>query len=168
MSPTSSAATSLVAIPLSRGQVGELIRSASLSGPLQGFIANEALVATFALVESDNEQAEFATLQIASIAGLAAHGVRVVLIANVPKAEIPVPEDLLEAHNGAVQLTGLSARWVESFFTEDPNVDPAPAARACAGLDLDAAWEVAEVQELLGQTDLLWHSSAELGLISHD
>lgn len=147
----------LVCVPARRQQPDAL-----WGGVVQCFLANARLRETFDLgadAEAD-EEAERAALVVASLWALCQDQERFVLTAEVSASQLC---EGAEAGNGGASLTGLRREQVTAFFADDPSVDASAAARAAAGLDLDAAWDLPEVAELLGQ-DLLWHDIGEWGL----
>ncbi len=143
----------LVFVPVSAAELRQWAESGRLDGPHGAFAVTPALTQAFEL--SDPEDAEYAALCVASVAGLVAEGVRIVAVAE---AEVrPTADDF-----GGVVVTDLSFSAVTSLFGED--VDAAPAARAAAavaGLSLAEAWDAAEVTGLLADTDLLWYGPGE-------
>lgn len=155
----------LVFVPCTVEQATQLWRGGSLPG-CQGFSVTPQLQSTLGYGPADAEDAEYACMVLASIHGLASHGSRLVLVAEVAPATV---KPGAEADNGGVQLTGLARTSVRSFFTdEDSQPLLEPAARAAAGLPLDEAWERDEVQRLVRDADLLWHSVEELAVLGED
>lgn len=151
----------LVFVPTSREELVELSAGKPLTCPRSGYCATAELKDTFGL--DDEEEAEFAALQVASVACLTRQGERVVVTAKLPKSEVRPGADV---PNGEVQVCRLVLADVEAVFTdENPQVAQA-AARVVAGRDLDAAWSAPEVQHVLNEHDLLWHSVAELASLT--
>ncbi len=161
----------LVFVPCSTGQARALWQGESLA-TVQAFTVNPQLLAGLDGVH-DTEDAEHACAQLASLWGLARHGERLVLVAQVAAGSLGGSDDPeshnTEAHNGGVELGALTRQQVSSFFTDDPaNPDPERIAPLVKGLDVDACWELGEVQQLLRTADLLWHSVEELAVLGED
>ncbi|WP_420175400.1 DUF6912 family protein [Luteococcus sp. OSA5] len=148
--------TTLVLAPVSTGQAASLCRDGRLQG-CQAFTVNAQLLDTLDLSAADDEGAEYACMVLASVWGLATHGERLVLAAEVPAAQVAAGD---EAHNGGVQLRELSLRQVQSVFADER--EQPEAAAAVQGMSLDQAWETAAVQRLVREGDLLWHGAEEL------
>lgn len=109
--------------------------------------------------ESDQqEDAEYATLVLASVAALATHGERLVLVAEVDASFISPGEDLV---NGACVVSRVPQAAMTCWFGDSDDVDTGGAAAASRGLEIDIAWEMDEVQELLHGHDLLWNDVEE-------
>ncbi len=104
------------------------------------------------------EDAEYATLVLASVAALASHGERLVLVAEIDTTLISPGEDLA---NGECVVTRVPQAAMTCWFSDADEVDPAPAAAAAKGLEIDLAWEMDEVQDLLHGHDLLWNDVEE-------
>ncbi|WP_316668524.1 DUF6912 family protein [uncultured Propionibacterium sp.] len=151
----------IVLVPVDESRARRLaVRHQPLPGPVPVFVADQALCRTFG-VEPDSEEAELATLQVASVSALSLTGRRLVLSAQLPASLLGRPVDDAETANGAASLGQLAPRQVEAFFADDDRVDAGPAAAAAAGLGIDEAWGRAAVQDLLGEP-LLWHDISEL------
>ena len=104
------------------------------------------------------EDAEYATLVLASVAALAAHGERLVLVAEVDGSFISPGED---PSNGGCVVSRVPAAAMTCWFGDADDVDPTAAAAAARGLEIDIAWEMDEVQQLLHGHDLLWNDVEE-------
>lgn len=104
------------------------------------------------------EDAEYATLVLASVAALAAHGERLVLVAEVDSSLITPGDD---AVNGECLVSRVPQSAMTCWFSDSDEVDPGDAAAAAKGLDIDVAWEMPEVQALLHGHDLLWNDVEE-------
>ncbi|MEL4506064.1 hypothetical protein AAEX63_14665 [Luteococcus sp. H138] len=155
----------LVFVPCTADQAAILWRDGSLPG-CQAFSVTPQLQQTLGYGPADAEDAEYACLVLASVHGLASHGSRLVLVAEVAPATV---KPGAETDNGGVRLTGLARNSVRSFFTDqDPQPLLAPALAAVTGLSLDEAWERDEVQALIRDADLLWHSVEELAVLGKD
>lgn len=116
------------------------------------------LMAELGYEPSATEDAEYAALVLASVAGLAAYGERVVIVADVPPELIAPGED---SANGECLLTSCPPSAMTSWFCDVPGLDVSAAATAARDCAIDQAWELAEVQELLHAHDLLWNDVAE-------
>lgn len=139
--------------------------STILAGPVPAYSATRELADAFGYTPDMDEDAEHAALVLASVTGLIRYGRRVVLVADVPPGVVAPGDD---PANGAVTLERLEPRWIVSWFTDEASVDVTGAASAASGLDLDDAWDVAAVQELVASHDLLWHGPAELSAFGED
>ena len=104
------------------------------------------------------EDAEYATLVLASVAALASHGERLVLVAEVDSSFISPGDD---AVNGACVVSRVPQAAMTCWFGDADEVDSGDAAAAAKGLDIDIAWEMDEVQALLHGHDLLWNDVEE-------
>ncbi len=140
-------------VPLTRAEWDDLRAGQTLSSH-PAFAPTAALGRTFEL--DDLEEVERAALLVASVASLLRSGER--LVASVETA-FDVDAD---SHLGQAHVAGLTMGDVAAYFIDGPQAadDLAVAARAAASLDLDAAWELPEVQTLL-EHDLLWHGATE-------
>ncbi|MEL4357567.1 MULTISPECIES: DUF6912 family protein [unclassified Luteococcus] len=155
----------LVFVPVAPGQAASLLRDGSLPG-CQAFSVTPALRETLGHGPAEAEDSEYACLVLASVHGLATHGRRLVLVAEVAPATVKPGE---ETENGGVRLTGLARSSVRSFFTdEDPQPLAEAAATAIRGMGLDQAWETEQVQALVRGADLLWHAVEELPILGED
>lgn len=101
------------------------------------------------------EDAEYAALTLASIAGLAEFGVRLVVVAEVDEGLVEPGEDSL---NGECLLRDCPPSAITSWFADDegvrlPDVPPSSS--------IDDAWQMPAVQQLLAEHDLLWNDVAE-------
>ena len=72
----------LVFVPVSAGVLAAWAGCGSLAGPRRGFAVTPSMLAAFGLAEG--EDAEYTVLCIAGIAGLLAHGERLVAVAEAP------------------------------------------------------------------------------------
>lgn len=116
------------------------------------------LLAELGYGQDDLEDAEHAAMVLASVAGLSAHGERVVVVAEVePDRVLPG----IDPDNGQVILTQCPPSAMIAWFTEEPGVDTADAAAAAKGLTIDQAWAQPQVQQLLEHHDLLWNDKVE-------
>jgi hypothetical protein len=145
--------TDLVFLPLSSGQLHSWAGAGTLPGSHAGYAVTPAMAEAFGL--TDPEDAEYTALSVASIAGLIAHGERVVAVLT---SGFPATSDEF----GAVRIDDPVYDAVTALFGEDAN--PAQAAAVAVtvqGLTLDEAWESDAVQALLTERDLLWYGPAE-------
>lgn len=108
--------------------------------------------------EGDDEDLEHAAMVIASVAALAEHGARTVLVAEVPAQLVSEGED---PGNGQVLVERVPQTAITCWFADADGVDIADAAAAAHGLDIDTAWDFPQVQELLAEHDLLWNDVQE-------
>lgn len=128
-----------------------------------GYAATPAFLESFGLSSHDSEDTDRTLLEVAGVAGLLAHGVRLVAVCETDAAGAE-PADF-----GAVVAERVRWRTVESLFADDE----AGAAAATATADalgeagLDDAWDADEVTDLLRTTELLWHGSTEWERLSH-
>lgn len=148
----------LVCVPVDDDQAAVIADGGTLPGPLQGFAPTPALYETFGLTAADDEEADFAALLMAGLWGMQRTGRRLVLTSQYAGALAEGDEP----DNGGVAIAELRASDVEAFFSDDDAVPIAEVTEAIAGLDLDQAWDLPEVQALHHDHDLMWHSVIEL------
>lgn len=147
----------LVFIPISSNELGML-------GGLPAVVDRAAYTVTPELLteleygEDQIEDAEHAAMVLASVAGLSAHGERVVVVAEVDGTQVRPGVD---AANGQVVLAQCPPSAMIAWFAEEPGVDTSDAAAAARGLSIDDAWAQPAVQELLENHDLLWNDKVE-------
>lgn len=147
----------LVFVPLDRSEL-DAIQGLSQLRDRPAHTVTPELLEDLGFEENQMEDAEYATLVLASVAALAAHGERLVLVAEVDTSLILPGEDLI---NGACVVTRVPQAAMTCWFGDVDEVDPGPAAAAAKGLDIDLAWEMDEVQQLLHGHDLLWNDVEE-------
>ena len=116
------------------------------------------LLAELEYDEEQMEDAEHAAMVLASVAGLSAHGERIVVVAEVDEGQL---EKGVDPANGQVVLRQCAPSAMISWFAEEPGVDVADAAAIAKGLTIDQAWGQPQVQELLENHDLLWNDKVE-------
>lgn len=123
---------------------------------VRAWSATPAVHEAFDLPPRADEDAEYAAMLLASVAALASTGRRRVLGFEVAADQV--------SDNGdeTVTVTRLRPTQLVSWFADADDVDAAPAASASAGLDVDAAWELPEVADLVEHHPLLWHAAEEL------
>lgn len=153
----------LVFLPLTPEQAEAIIGPARggvvLPGPMDGFAATPELYETFDLGLDEDEDAEHAALLVASVSALCRTGRRVVLVADL--MDVAAAPDPAVRANGGVTTGAVPRSRCTAWFADEPEATVVPAAAAAAGLDLDAAWQLPEVQHLLEHHDLLWHGMDE-------
>lgn len=125
----------------------------------RAFMVTPELCAALGYGPEETEDAEYAAMVIASVAGLARFGVRLVVVAEVHEGSLG---QVVDAENGEVELEYLSPEQITAFFADDDQTAVESAAAASRDLEIDLAWELPQVQQLLNETDLLWHGSEEL------
>ena len=130
---------------------------------VHGFAATEAFLESFGLPASDIEDTDLTLLEVAGIAGLLAHGVRLVAVCQTDAV------GATPAEFGAVVADRVRWSSVESLFTDDAAGAAAASAtaKAVGTMELADAWEADEVTNLLRTTELLWHGSSEWERLSH-
>ncbi|MDO5065963.1 MAG: hypothetical protein Q4D96_01620 [Propionibacteriaceae bacterium] len=147
----------LVFIPIAREELGAIDGSVRLGNRVAHRVTPE-LLAALDYAPEQREDAEYAALILASVAALATHGERLVLVADVAPALVSQGRDL---DNGECVLSEVPMRSLTCWFSEAPEADWTAAAAAAKGLDIDTAWGFDEVQELLSSSDLLWNDVEE-------
>lgn len=149
----------LVCVPVDLDQAALVAAGKPLPGPLPVFEVNDELLASFGLTAADDEEADYACLLVAGLWGLANHGRRLVLTAQVDPGQLGPGA---EQANGGRTAAELRADRVEAFFADEPGADLAGVAAAARDLDIDSAWELEQVALLHREHDLMWHSVSEL------
>lgn len=147
----------LVFIPIRREELGAIDGSVTLHNRVAYRVTPELLTALDYTPEQ-REDAEYAALILASVAALAAHGERLVLVADMAPALVSQGRDV---DNGECVLGEVPQRSLTCWFSEAPGTDWTAAAAAAQGLDIDTAWGFEEVQDLLSGSDLLWNDVEE-------
>ena len=147
----------LVFIPISAAELGVLGGDVELRDRVAYTVTPE-LVAELGYDAAESEDAEYAALVLASVAGLSAHGERLIVVADVDDTLISAGED---PTNGQIVLAEVPHRSVTAWFADEPGVDIADAAAIAKGLAIDEAWDLPQVQELLRNHDLLWNDVVE-------
>lgn len=146
----------LVFIPISRAELAAIDGSLRL-GRRAAYRVTSELLAALEYGPGQEEDAEHAAMVLASVAALARHGERLVLVAELDPALVEPGEDV---HNGECVLSDIPTTAMTCWFSEASDVDPGPAAAAAKDLDIDTAWGFQEVQELL-TAPLLWNDVEE-------
>lgn len=147
----------LVFVPLARTEL-DAIQGFSTLRDRRAHRVTAELLEDLGFEEGQDEDAEYATLVLASVAALSAHGERMVLVAEVDTSLITSGEDL---ENGECIVSRVPQSAMTCWFSDSDEVDPGPAAAAAKGLEIDLAWEMDEVQQLLHGHDLLWNDVEE-------
>ena len=146
----------LLFLPVTGAQLADWQAAGVLAGPLKAYAATPGLVAAFEA--SDDEEAEHLALLVASVAALAASGVRQVAVLE-GETEPMIDDDV---DFGAVVTGDLRFHAIQSLFADEPDAPGlAEAARAATGLVLQDAWNHPSVTVLLEEGDLLWHGAGE-------
>ncbi len=150
----------VVLVPISHEKLTELRDTritGRVMGPVTGFAVTAALRDTFGLAVADDEEADRTALLLAGLKSLMSYGKRLVVVVDASAADDGDPL-------GEVTVPGISLHDMTAFFADAPEAAPAvsAAARAVAGLDLDAAWDTVEAQALMTEHDLLWYGPEEL------
>lgn len=157
----------LTFVPVTRDEALALARGTEPRCPRQAFSATPELVAALGYQPEQDEDAEYAALVLASVWSLAHDGVRMVLVAELDPSAIGGGD---EPDNGGITISKLPRGAVVAFFTDEPEAREvaARAASAARDHDIDAAWELPDVQELITGHDLLWHSADELSTLADE
>ena len=146
----------LLFLPVTGAELADWQAAGVFAGPLKAYAATPGLVAAFEA--SDDEEAEHLALLVASVAALAASGVRQVAVLE-GEAEPMIDDDV---DFGAVVTGDLPFHAIQSLFADEPDAPGlAEAARAATGLGLQDAWNHPSVTVLLEEGDLLWHGAGE-------
>ena len=147
----------LVFIPVGADELGMLAGQVPVANR-DAYTVTPELLEELGYDSADSEDAEYAALVLASVAGLAAHGVRLVVVAEVDRALVSAGTD---PANGHVVLSGCPTSAMTAWFADEPGADIADAAAIARGLTIDQAWEQPQVQEMLASHDLLWNDVVE-------
>jgi hypothetical protein len=146
----------LLFLPVTGAQLADWAAAGVLAGPLKAYAATTGLSAAFE--PSDDEEAEHLALLVASVAALAASGVRQVAV--LEGAAEPITDG--DVDFGAVVTGDLRFEAIQSLFADEPEAPGlAEAATAAMGLTLQDAWNHPAVTVLLEEGDLLWHGAGE-------
>lgn len=149
---------SLLFVPLSPAELADWAAGGPIDWPRRAFSATGGLRSAFET--ADEEEAEHIALLVASVAGLARHGVRLVAVVEA------VGEPSGDPDFGEVLVAQLPYSAVQALFAEEADASAVlPAATAANGLELAAAWDDPAVISLLENADLLWHGPAEWGAL---
>ncbi|HQZ00571.1 MAG TPA: hypothetical protein PKV13_11705 [Propionicimonas sp.] len=146
----------LVFVPVTSSALVAWASGGALAGRHTGYAATPGLTTAFDV--SDEEEAEHLALLVASVAGLAATGRRLVAVVEADTA----PGSVEGADFGEVVAADLPYSCVQSLFADEADAPGlAEAAGAVWGLELQAAWDHPAVATLLEFADLLWHGAGE-------
>ena len=147
----------LVFIPIAEGELGVLAGDLPVVNR-PAYTVTPELLAELGYLVAESEDAEYAALILASLAGLTTHGVRLVVVAEVTTDLTGRAED---PSNGEVRLSSCPVSAMTAWFAEEEGVDFADAAAIARGLTIDQAWDLPEVQALLQSHELLWNDRVE-------
>lgn len=147
----------LVFIPIAASELGVLEGNPAVQNRTAYTVTPE-LLDELGYDQTDSEDAEYAALVLASVAGLAEHGERVVVVAEVDEALVQPADD---AANGQITLTHCPPSAMTAWFADEPGTEISDAAAATKGLTIDDVWDLPQVQELLNNHDLLWNDVVE-------
>jgi hypothetical protein len=146
----------LLFVPVTGAELADWHAAGVLAGPRKAYAATQGLSAAFEA--SDVEEAEHLALLAASVAALAASGVRQVAV--LEGAAEPITDG--DVDFGAVVTGDLRFDGIQSLFADEPDAPGlAEAAAAAMGLTLQDAWNHPAVTLLLEEGDLLWHGAGE-------
>ena len=146
----------LLFVPVTGAELADWEAAGVLAGPRKAYAATPGL--TTAFEASDAEEAEHLALLVASVAALAASGVRQVAV--LEGEAHPIPDG--DVDFGAVVTSDLRFAAIQSLFADEPEAPGlAEAAAAAMGLTLQEAWNHPAVTVLLEEGDLLWHGAGE-------
>ena len=144
----------LVCVPVTAEELRQWATTGTLDGSVSGYADTAGLREAFGV--TDAEDGERIAVLVASIAGLARSGRRLVAVAEVER-----PSDGEASEFGEVIVTTLDYRRVQAIFADEPGLNVSAAAAAASGLSLEQAWDAPQVTELLSTADLLWHGPGE-------
>lgn len=147
----------LVFVPIARAELDAIQGTSALRDRPAHRVTPE-LLEELGFEPDQQEDAEYATLVLASVAALATHGERLVLVAEVDSSFISPGDDLI---NGGCTVSRIPQAAMTCWFGDADDVDPSSAAAAAKGLEIDVAWEMHDVQDLLHGHDLLWNDVEE-------
>lgn len=147
----------LVFIPVASSELGMLTGDPVVENRVAYAVTPE-LMAELEYSDDEIEDAEHAAMVLASVAGLATFGERVVVVAELDSSLVRPGED---AANGEVLLSRCPASAMTAWFAEEPGVDVADAAAIAKSMTIDVAWGQPQVQALLENHDLLWNDKVE-------
>ncbi len=145
--------------PVSADTLAALVAGQGVAGPVLAYAATPLLLETFGLSAADDEEAERTALQLAGLAALIDTGRRLVVVSPEPYAADP------EGSLGECTVPALSGLTAVFADGDDAAEAVAAARAAAAGMTVDAAWELPEVQRLLAEHELLWFGPEEAGTL---
>lgn len=143
-------------VPVSPEQLTTWATEGVLTGRTPAHTVTPAMVEAFSLTDPAGEDAEYAALLVASVAGLLQHGARLVAVCEARPADSGRDADF-----GAVVVSDVPWPAVTALFADEPGAPAAAAAVAVSGLSLAEAWEHPAVTALLADSDLLWYGPGE-------
>jgi hypothetical protein len=149
---------SLLFVPLTPAELAEWAGGGRIDWPRPAYSATGGLRGAFET--ADDEEAEHIALLVASVAGLARHGVRLVAVVE------GVGEPAGDPDFGELRMPQVPYSAVQAVFADEADAATVrPAATAADGLELAAAWDAPAVIALLENADLLWHGPDEWGAL---
>lgn len=144
----------LVFVPLSAAELADWADSGARAAGI-GHAVTPALRDAFGFAATDDEDAEHTALHVAGLAGLLAHGVRLVAVAEASGRPVP------DSDFGEVLLGELPWAAVTALFSDDAPEQAAGLAGAVGAADLTGAWDDTRVADFLAEHELLWHGPGE-------
>ncbi|HMQ66311.1 MAG TPA: hypothetical protein PJ992_08475 [Arachnia sp.] len=147
----------LVFLPIAASEMGVLSGEIAVADRV-AYTVTPRLLDELGYGENESEDAEYASLVLASVAALTTHGERLVVVAEVDPALVEPGDD---PDNGQIVLTSCPASAITAWFADEPGADVADAAAISKGLTIDQAWDLPQVQALLQEHDLLWNDVVE-------
>ena len=147
----------LVFLPIAASEMGVLSGEIAVADRV-AYTVTPRLLDELGYGENESEDAEYASLVLASVAALTTHGERLVVVAEVDPALVEPGDD---PDNGQIVLASCPASPVTAGFAGVPGADVADAAAISKGLTIDQAWDLPQVQALLQEHDLLWNDVVE-------
>lgn len=147
----------LVFIPVTRDELDAITGARVLRDRVAHTVTPE-LMDELGYEDGQEEDAEYATLVLASVASLAQYGERLVLVAEIPSSRVSPAAD---AANGQCRVDEVPTGSITCWFADDESVDPSGAAEQARGLGIDEAWEADAVSRLIHGHQLLWNDVEE-------
>lgn len=144
----------LVFIPVATSELEALTGAVQLM-QRQAYTVTPDLLDELEYTADMQDDAEYAALVLASVAGLIEHGERVVVVAEVAPSLVEPGED---SANGECLLTECPTKAITAWFVDAPGVTP-PSLEGVRSID--EAWEREELQSFLAEHELLWNDVVE-------
>lgn len=144
----------LVFIPVATSEL-EMLTGTVPVEQRRAYTVTQDLLDELGYTSDMSEDAEYAAMVLASVAGLIEFGERVVIVADVDPSLVEPGED---SANGECMLTRCPSEAMTAWFADAPGVEMPTVP---AGASIDDAWELPEVQALLTEHDLLWNDVVE-------
>lgn len=144
----------LVFIPVAASELEMLVGTVPVE-QRRAFTVTEDLLDELGYTQDMSEDAEYAAMVLASVAGLIEFGERVVIVADVDPSLVEPGED---SANGECVLTKCPPEAMTAWFTDAPGVLMPTVPESAS---IDEAWELPDVQALLREHDLLWNDVVE-------